>query len=69
MSTTLDSVRTEEEETAPTVPPAAWITGDDAATTLDVSEVSPARVAAYARRADGEVHFERKGGRTFLVAA
>lgn len=47
-------------------PPAAWLVGDEP---VDVSDVSPARVAAYARRADGAVHFERKGGRTYLVAA
>jgi len=46
-------------------PPAAWLVGDGP---VDVSDVSPARVAAYARRADGAVHFERKGGRTYLVA-
>lgn len=50
----------------PTTPPAAWLVGDEP---VDVSDVSPARVAAYARRADGAVHFERKGGRTYLVAA
>jgi hypothetical protein len=46
-------------------PPAAWLVGDGP---VDVSDVSPARVADYARRADGTVHFERKGGRTYLVA-
>lgn len=46
-------------------PPAAWLVGDGP---VDVSDISPARIAAYARRADGAVHFERKGGRTFLVA-
>ena len=56
---------TEDDETVET-PPAAWLVGDGP---VDVSDVSPARVAAYARRADGAVHFERKGGRTYLVAA
>lgn len=85
MSTTIDTVRTDAEatrtpdaETEPAedraedpdgdgaeTPPAAWLVGDG----VDVSDVSQARVAAYARRADGAVHFERKGGRTYLVAA
>lgn len=34
---------------------------------LDVSDLRAARVRRYAREA-GEVYFERKGGRTFLVA-
>lgn len=58
--------RTEESDVdAAETPPAAWLGGDGP---VDVSDVSPARVAAYARRADGAVHFERKGGRTYLVA-
>jgi hypothetical protein len=39
---------------------------------LEVSDVAPERVAAYARAtaAEGhpELYFERKGGRTYLVA-
>lgn len=34
---------------------------------IEVSGLETARVQRYAREA-GEVHFERKGGRTFLVA-
>lgn len=34
---------------------------------IEVSELDATRVQRYAREA-GEVHFERKGGRTFLVA-
>ena len=34
---------------------------------LDVSDLRATRVQRYAREA-GEVYFERKGGRTFLVA-
>ncbi|MFC7175730.1 hypothetical protein [Halosegnis marinus] len=66
MSVSVDTVRTDGEE-SDGVPPASWIVGSGAS--LDVSDVPPARVAAYARRADTEVHFERKGGRTYLVAA
>lgn len=47
-------------------PPAAWLVGDGP---VDVSDVSPSRVTTYARRADGAVHFERKGGRTYLISA
>lgn len=53
------------DEDASETPPAAWLVGDGP---VDVSDVSPVRVVAYARRADGAVHFERKGGRTYLVA-
>lgn len=35
---------------------------------FDVSEVPPDHVVEYARDADDEVHLERKGGRTYLVA-
>lgn len=35
---------------------------------VDVSELEPDDVRGYARDVDGGVHFERKGGRTFLVA-
>jgi hypothetical protein len=67
MSTTLDTVTTAESEPdRPTeMPPAAWLTG--AADAIDVSGLSPARVAAYARRTDAAVGLERKGGRTYLV--
>lgn len=34
---------------------------------IEVSDLETTRVQRYAREA-GEVHFERKGGRTFLVA-
>jgi hypothetical protein len=34
---------------------------------VDVSDLRAARVERYAREV-GEVHFERKAGRTFLVA-
>ncbi|RBI63984.1 hypothetical protein DMJ13_05625 [halophilic archaeon] len=35
----------------------------------DVSEMAASEVAAYLRSSDGgEVYFERKGGRTFVVA-
>ena len=72
MSTTIDTVRTDEEseeleESQETgLSPAAWITADDA---LDVSELTFDRIAAYARQADRDVYLERKGGRTRLVAA
>ena len=72
MSISIDTVRTDEEseeleESRESVlPPAAWITADDA---LDVSELTFDRVAAYARQANGDVYLERKGGRTRLVAA
>ena len=68
MSATIDTLRTEDAAdagTKSTLPPAAWLDGD----ALDVSELSFDRVAAYARRADGEVYLERKAGRTRLVAA
>ena len=72
MSISIDTVRTDEESEEleesqeSGLPPAAWITADDA---LDVSELTFDRVAAYARQADRDVHLERKGGRTLLVAA
>jgi hypothetical protein len=34
---------------------------------LEVSDIPASRARRYAREA-GDVHFERKGGRTFLVA-
>lgn len=69
MSATLDTVRTETDEAESEMPPASWIVGDTEAASLDVSDVPPGRVEAYARRVRAEVHFERKGGRTYLVAA
>ncbi|PSQ22965.1 hypothetical protein BRD04_03885 [Halobacteriales archaeon QS_9_67_17] len=72
MSISIDTVRTDEESEEleesreSGLPPAAWITADDA---LDVSELTFDRVAAYARQADRDVYLERKGGRTRLVAA
>jgi hypothetical protein len=35
---------------------------------FDVSELPPDHVVEYARDADDEIHLERKGGRTYLVA-
>jgi hypothetical protein len=35
---------------------------------VEVSDVTATTVAAYARDASDDVYFERKGGRTFLVA-
>lgn len=42
-------------------------TGPDATRVFDVSGLDPAVVTEYADEA-GECYFERKGGRTFLVA-
>lgn len=63
----IDTVRTEEAAEDAT-------DGGEAPSrkTLDVSETDPERVAAYARATADEGHpelyFERKGGRTYLVA-
>jgi hypothetical protein len=64
MSASIDTIRTEEPTADPDDEPHRK--------TLDVSDVDPDRVTAYARAtaAEGhpELYFERKGGRTFLVA-
>lgn len=63
----IDTVRTEEASDEST-------DGREAPSrkTLDVSELDPERVTAYARATATEGHpelyFERKGGRTYLVA-
>jgi len=63
MSTSIDTVRTVAEgDREPTVD------GPVARRVVDVSEFEPEDVRRYAREADCGVHFERKGGRTFLVA-
>lgn len=41
--------------------------GPKQARVLEVGELPAAEVRRYARGA-GEIHFERRGGRTFLVA-
>jgi hypothetical protein len=71
MSASIDTIRTE----ASTVDATETTTGgrdDTHRKTLDVSDVDPDRVTAYARATAEEGHlelyFERKGGRTFLVA-
>lgn len=35
---------------------------------VDVSDLEPGEVRRYAREVEDGIHFERKGGRTFLVA-
>lgn len=70
MSTSIDTIRTDDRTTDDT--PAEETAPDTPRKTLDVSNVDPARVTAYARAtaAEGhpELYFERKGGRTVLVA-
>lgn len=65
MSTSIDTVHTER----------AGASADREATggavgrrIVDVSELEPGEARRYARDVDCAVHFERKGGRTFLVA-
>jgi len=43
-------------------------TRDQSRRVVEVSDVTATTVAAYARDAGDDVYFERKGGRTFLVA-
>lgn len=71
MSATIDTVRVrtkpdhaDDSETSGAAPPDRKM--------LEVSDVDPDRVTAYARASAAEGHpdiyFERKGSRTFLVA-
>lgn len=64
MSASIDTVRTDDPSDDEDDVPCRK--------TLNVSDVSPERVTAYARAtaAEGhpELYFERKGGRTYLVA-
>lgn len=74
MSAGIDTIRTDASTTDEPRHEAADPGTDDepARKTLDVSGVDPDRVAAYARATADEGHpelyFERKGGRTFLIA-
>lgn len=69
MSATIDTVRTEPDRADENGAPES--TAPDRKM-LEVSDVDPERVTAYARAtaAEGhpEIYFERKGCRTFLVA-
>ena len=68
MSASIDTIRTEASTTETTTANR----DDPHRKTLDVSDVDPDRVTAYAQATAEEGHpelyFERKGGRTFLVA-
>lgn len=67
MSASIDTIRTDEPSTEES--PSE---DDPSPRTLDVSDVDLDRVTAYARATADEGHrelyFERKGGRTVLVA-
>lgn len=70
MSTGIDTIRT--DELSDHAEPNDHTEALPRRKTLDVSDVDPERVTAYARAtaAEGhpELYFERKGGRTVLVA-
>lgn len=70
MSATIDTIRTTEP--TPSDASDERVTDDPARKTLDVSGLEPERVTAYAKATAEEGHpelyFERKGGRTFLIA-
>ncbi|WP_255149701.1 hypothetical protein [Halorarius halobius] len=59
MSASIDTVRTDTTNREADAPDQRK---------LDVSELDPDRVADYARETDAMLYFERKGGRTYLVA-
>jgi hypothetical protein len=66
MSTSIDTVRTDRVGASADGEPAG--AGPVARRIVDVSELAPEEIRRYAREADCGIHFERKGGRTFLVA-
>lgn len=70
MSTGIDTIRTDERSDHSE--PNDHTEAIPRRKTLDVSDVAPERVTEYARAtaAEGhpELYFERKGGRTVLVA-
>jgi len=66
----IDVIRTDPERSTPSTTDRREESRRDRQCSIDVSDVSAATVATYARDAIGTdaVHLERRGGRTFLVA-
>ncbi|WP_255196028.1 hypothetical protein [Halorarius litoreus] len=72
MSAGIDTVRTDEPTDRATTEQNAPDEDSPDRKALEVSDLPPERVTAYARATADEGHpelyFERKGGRTYLVA-